>query len=214
MRSRMQKGRFIVFEGIDGAGKTTQVELLAKNLVKLGRKVSVGAEPTPLESGRAIRRALSGEEKKTECQMAAMFVLDRIAHNTDAEIGIEALTSKGIDVISDRYYYSSLAYQGTATDYAWVKAMNVGSPEIRRPDLCIYLDLLPEQSLERISRGRETVEIYENLEKLTLTRKAFMSVIEDLRADGESIYVVDADRTPEQISREIFEIVKKHLQSE
>lgn len=210
----MQKGRFIVFEGIDGAGKTTQVELLAKNLVKLGRKVSVGAEPTPLESGRAIRRALSGEEKKTECQMAAMFVLDRIAHNTDAEIGIEALTSKGIDVISDRYYYSSLAYQGTATDYAWVKAMNVGSPEIRRPDLCIYLDLLPEQSLERISRGRETVEIYENLEKLTLTRKAFMSVIEDLRADGESIYVVDADRTPEQISREIFEIVKKHLQSE
>lgn len=214
MRSRMQKGRFIVFEGIDGAGKTTQVELLAKNLVKLGRKVSVGAEPTPLESGRAIRRALSGEEKKTECQMAAMFVLDRIAHNTDAEIGIEALTSKGIDVISDRYYYSSLAYQGAATDYAWVKAMNVGSPEIRRPDLCIYLDLLPEQSLERISRGRDTVEIYENLEKLTLTRKAFMSVIEDLRADGESIYVVDADRTPEQISREIFEIVKKHLQSE
>ncbi|MBP3315496.1 MAG: dTMP kinase [Clostridia bacterium] len=207
----MSKGKFIVFEGIDGAGKTTHVELLANNLRALGREVSLSAEPTSLESGKAIRRALSGAEKKTECQMAAMFVLDRIAHNTDSEIGIETLTERGTDVISDRYYYSSLAYQGAATDYGWVKAMNVGSPEIRRPDLCIYLDLLPEQSLERISRGRESVEIYENLEKLTLTRNTFLSVIEDLRADGESIYIVDANRTPEQISDDIFNIVKKHL---
>ncbi len=207
----MRKGKFIVFEGIDGAGKTTQVEMLAKNLRALGRSVSLSAEPTPLESGKAIRRALSGAERKTECQMAAMFVLDRIAHNTDAEIGIEPLTEKGIDVISDRYYYSSLAYQGAATDYAWVKAMNVGSPEIRRPDLCIYLDLLPEQSLERISKNRESVEIYENLEKLTLTRNTFLSVIDDLKGDGESIYIVDANRTPEEISVDIFNIVKKHL---
>ena len=207
----MSKGRFIVFEGIDGAGKTTQVELLAKNLRALGREVSLSAEPTSLESGKAIRRALSGAERKTECQMAAMFVLDRIAHNTDAEIGIGALTEKGIDVISDRYYYSSLAYQGAATDYGWVKAMNIGSPEIRRPDLCIYLDLLPEQSLERISRNRESVEIYENLEKLTVTRNTFLSVIDDLKGDGESIYIVDANRSPEDIAAEIFDIVKRHI---
>ena len=207
----MTKGKFIVFEGIDGAGKTTQVELLAKNLRECGREVSLSAEPTSLESGKAIRRALSGAEKKTECQMAAMFVLDRIAHNIDAEIGIETLTGKGIDVISDRYYYSSLAYQGAATDYQWVKAMNVGSPEIRRPDLCIYLDLLPEQSLQRISKGREKVEIYENLEKLTSVRNTFLAVIDDLRADGESIYVVDANRAPEEIAEEIFAIVKKHI---
>ena len=206
-----QNGKFIVFEGIDGAGKTTQVELLAKNLRERGREVSLSAEPTTLESGKAIRRALSGAEKKTECQMAAMFVLDRIAHNIDAEIGIETLTEKGIDVISDRYYYSSLAYQGAATDYKWVKAMNVGSPEIRRPDLCIYLDLLPEQSLERISKGRERVEIYENLEKLTSVRNTFLAVIDDLRADGESIYVVDANRAPDEIAEEIFAIVKKHI---
>ena len=100
----MAKGKFIVFEGIDGAGKTTQVELLAKNLRECGREVSLSAEPTSLESGKAIRRALSGAEKKTECQMAAMFVLDRIAHHIDAAIGIHTLTGKGIDVISDRYY--------------------------------------------------------------------------------------------------------------
>ena len=205
------KGIFIVFEGIDGAGKTTQVELLAQNLASLGREVSLSAEPTTLPSGKAIRRALSGEEKKSECEMAAMFVLDRIAHNINSETGIRALTERGIDVISDRYYYSSLAYQGSATDYEWVKSMNRNSPEIRRPDLCIYLDLLPEQSLERISRGRESVEIYENLETLTAVREKFLSVVEDLRRDGESIYVVNAARAAEDIAKEIFEIVKKHI---
>ena len=205
------KGIFIVFEGIDGAGKTTQVDLLAQNLASLGREVSLSAEPTTLATGKAIRRALSGEEKKSECEMAAMFVLDRIAHNINSETGIRALTERGIDVISDRYYYSSLAYQGSATDYEWVKSMNRNSPEIRRPDLCIYLDLLPEQSLERISRGRESVEIYENLETLTAVREKFLSVVEDLRRDGESIYVVNAARTAEDIASEIFEIVKKHI---
>ncbi|MBQ5633891.1 MAG: dTMP kinase [Clostridia bacterium] len=205
------KGIFIVFEGIDGAGKTTQVNLLAQNLASLGREVSLSAEPTTLATGKAIRRALSGEEKKSECEMAAMFVLDRIAHNINSETGIRALTERGIDVISDRYYYSSLAYQGTATDYEWVKAMNINSPEIRRPDLCIYLDLLPEESLERISRGRESLEIYENLEKLTAVRAKFLSVVEDLRRDGESIYVVNAARAAEDIAKEIFEIVKKHI---
>ena len=205
------KGIFIVFEGIDGAGKTTQVNLLAQNLASLGREVSLSAEPTTLPTGKAIRRALSGEEKKSECEMAAMFVLDRIAHNINSETGIRALTERGIDVISDRYYYSSLAYQGTATDYEWVKGMNINSPEIRRPDLCIYLDLLPEQSLERISRGRESLEIYENLEKLTAVRAKFLSVVEDLRRDGESIYVVNAARAAEDIAKEIFEIVKKHI---
>ena len=205
------KGIFIVFEGIDGAGKTTQVDLLAQNLASLGREVSLSAEPITLATGKAIRRALSGEEKKSECEMAAMFVLDRIAHNINSEIGIRALTERGIDVISDRYYYSSLAYQGTATDYEWVKAMNINSPEIRRPDLCIYLDLLPEESLERISRGRESFEIYENLEKLTAVRAKFLSVVEDLRRDGESIYVVNAARAAEDIAKEIFEIVKKHI---
>jgi dTMP kinase len=205
------KGIFIVFEGIDGAGKTTQVNLLAQNLASLGREVSLSAEPTTLATGKAIRRALSGEEKKSECEMAAMFVLDRIAHNINSETGIRALTERGIDVISDRYYYSSLAYQGTATDYEWVKTMNIKSPEIRRPDLCIYLDLLPEESLERISRGRESFEIYENLEKLTAVRAKFLSVVEDLRRDGESIYVVNAARAAEDIAKEIFEIVKKHI---
>lgn len=204
----MKKGKFIVFEGIDGAGKSTQVELLRKKLTELGREVALTAEPTSLESGKAIRRALSGEVRRSECEMAAMFVLDRIAHN-NTEGGIRELCESGMDVISDRYYYSTLAYQGQTTDYSWVKAMNTRCPDIKRPDLCVYLDLLPEQSLARIQKRGEAVEIYENREKLTSVRNAFLSVIDDLSADGERITVVDASRTPEEISEEIFTAVKE-----
>lgn len=200
----MTKGKFIVFEGIDGAGKTTQIELLAEKLSALGESVHITAEPTTNESGKALRRALSGEEKKTECEMAAMFVLDRIGHNAQ----INELTEAGTTVISDRYYYSNLAYQGMSTDYAWVRKMNIDCPEIRRPDVCIYLDLTPEESLSRISKGRESIEIYENLEKLTEVRNAFHTAIDDLRGDGEKIFIVSANRSIEEISEEIFEIVR------
>ena len=200
----MKKGKFIVFEGIDGAGKTTQIELLAERLRELGDSVHVTAEPTTNESGKALRRALSGKEKKTECEMAAMFVLDRIGHNAQ----INELTDEGTTVISDRYYYSNLAYQGMSTNYAWVRTMNIDCPEIRRPDVCIYLDLTPEESLSRISKGRESVEIYENLEKLTEVRNAFHTAIDDLKRDGEKIFIVSANRSVEEISDEIFDIIR------
>ena len=149
--------KFIVFEGIDGAGKTTQVELLAKRLEAAGKKAHLTAEPTALPSGKELRRVLGGEIKKSACETAVLFALDRIAHNIDAEEGIGALLDAGYDVICDRYYYSSLAYQGSSTDYEWVKTLNLRCPEIRKPDLCIFLDLTPEQSLERITRGRSSV---------------------------------------------------------
>ena len=199
----MKKGKFIVFEGIDGAGKTTQIQLLAKRLRESGVDVDVSAEPTTNESGKALRRALSGQDKKRYCEMAAMFVLDRIGHNYE----IRELVDAGKTVISDRYYYSSLAYQGKATDYNWVRTMNIDCPDIRRPDVCIYLDLTPEESLKRISNGRESVEIYENLEKLTEVRASFYYTIEYLRKDGEQIFIVDASRSIEEISDEIFNIV-------
>ena len=211
----MKNGAFIVFEGIDGAGKSTQVDLLAKRLGTLGCDVRLTAEPTALESGKALRRALSGAEKKSECEMAAMFTLDRIAHNIAPNDGIKALADSGAVVICDRYYYSTLAYQGQTTDYGWTKKMNVGCPEIKRPDLCIYLDLLPEESLARIkarnAEKNEALEIYETLERLTGVRNAFLSVIEDLRAEGEKIFIVDASGSIESISDEIFKIIEKNI---
>ena len=200
------KGKFIVFEGIDGSGKTTQINKLCEYLESKGRKVYVTSEPTISLTGGMLRDALSGVSKRTSCEMAAMFVLDRIAHNTDSENGICAITDKGFDLISDRYYYSTLAYQGQTTSYAWVKAMNTLCPEIKRPDLCIYLDLLPEQSLARIKGRGEAVEIYENEETLTRVRNAFFSVFDDLKCT-DRIAIVDAYRPSEEIAEEIFALV-------
>ena len=199
------RGKFIVFEGIDGAGKTTQAKLLAEKIKYVGREATLTAEPTTLESGKALRRVLSGEEKKSVCEIATMFTLDRIAHNVHPTEGIEALLESGVDVICDRYYYSSLAYQGSSTSYEWVKSLNLDCPEIRRPDICIFLDLTPEQSLERISKGRDKLEIFENLETLTRVRESFFSVFSDL---SDNVAVLDAYRTPEEIAEDIFTIYK------
>ena len=206
LHTENKKGRFIVLEGIDGAGKTTQAALLQAHLEAKGRKVFRTAEPTPFPSGLALREALGGKVKKSECEMATMFVLDRIAHNIHPTEGLRAKLDAGIDVLCDRYYYSTLAYQGQSTDYAWVKAMNLACPEIRKPDLCIYLDLTPEQSLSRIRAGRDSVEIYENEETLRRVRNAFLSVLDDLSAT-DRIAKVDAYRTPEEIARELATLV-------
>ena len=201
-----KRGRFIVLEGIDGAGKTTQAELLEAYLKVQGRKVWRTAEPTPFPTGIALREALGGKVKKTECEMAVMFVLDRIAHNVHPTEGINAILDSGQDIICDRYYYSTLAYQGHSTDYRWTKEMNLNCPDIRKPDICIYLDLTPEQSLDRISRGRESVEIYENLETLGKVRSAFMKVFEDL-SESDNIALVDAFRPAHEIAADIERLV-------
>lgn len=207
MNETIQKrGRLIVLEGIDGAGKTTQAEFLAAHLSTCGREIVRTAEPTSFASGVALREALGGKVKKSECEMAVMFVLDRIAHNIHPTEGIEAYLARGVDVICDRYYYSTLAYQGHSTDYAWVRSMNLDCPEIRRPDICIYLDLTPEQSLERIRKGRDSVEIYENRETLERVRRSFFAVFEDI-GTRDRIAIVDAYRSAEEIAEEIALLV-------
>ena len=89
--SEQQRGRFIVFEGIDGAGKTTQISLLEQKLRSEGRRVMVTAEPTVSVTGGLLRDALGGISKRTAGEMAAMFVLDRIFHNVNPVTGIEKM---------------------------------------------------------------------------------------------------------------------------
>ena len=109
-------GKFIVFEGIDGSGKSTQIKLLAEKLRERGEKVYVTAEPTESVSGGLLRDALCGVANRTACEMAALFTLDRIFHNVNPANGIEKMLRDGFYVICDRYYYSTLAYQGNETD--------------------------------------------------------------------------------------------------
>ncbi len=200
--------KFIVFEGIDGAGKTTQIKLLQDKLSKRGIECYVTAEPTDMPSGKQIREALSGRLKVTTAEMADMFSRDRVIHNKDAEKGIDAHLNRGITVISDRYYYSSLAYQGSELGFDTVAALNLDHPQIRTPDICIFLDLSPEKSLERIGKRADTpTEIYENYDYLEKTRRMFFDVFDRLRVRGEHIEVIDASGSADEISEQILSCV-------
>jgi dTMP kinase len=202
-------GKFIVFEGLDGSGKSTQIRLLEQRLTAEGRRVHCTAEPTPSALGGLIRDSLSGNYPRRVEELAALFLADRIAHNVDPVRGFGRLLDAGEDVISDRYYHSSFAYQGSETDLDWVMDMHLRCPAIRRPDLTIFLDMEPAAAVERICRGRDNLEIYENERKLAETREKYYRVIELLRARGESIRIVDAARDAETVAEEIYAIVRE-----
>jgi len=199
----MRKPLFIVFEGIDGCGKSTQLCMLRQKLTAMGRAVFTTAEPTESKTGKMLREALSGRDARTATEMAALFTLDRIHHNV-GEGGIAAALATGQDVISDRYYYSSLAYQGSLTDYEWVRRMNCDCPDIRKPDLCIFLDMEPKAALARVGARGEVTEIYEKEETLTLFRETFHRVFASL---DDRVAVIDADGTPDEVAARVFAAV-------
>lgn len=196
----MPNGKFIVFEGIDGCGKTTQLARLGNALRARGRQVCLTAEPTDSPTGKLLRAALSGKEPRSPSEMAALFTLDRIGHNL-APGGIGEALASGKDVLCDRYYYSSLAYQGSLCDYEWVKRMNLDCPDIRRPDLCVFLDLSPAESLARISARGNTAEIYEKEASLRLFRNTFLRVFQTL---PDRTAIIDAAGSPEEVAARVL----------
>jgi dTMP kinase len=195
--------KFIVIEGLDGAGKSTQINLLAERLRAAGRSVAVTAEPTESALGGLIRDALAGFTPRTGSEMAALFMADRVSHNVNPVWGIEKLLREGSDVICDRYYYSSFAYQGQYTDEDWVYAMNLHCPDIRKPDLCLFLDLDFEEARARMDGARAHREIYENEDDMRLTRERYAEVFRRLEGRDDIRYI-NAARPADEVAGEIY----------
>ena len=195
--------RFIVFEGIDGAGKTTQLDRLEKALTEAGTPVFRTAEPTSSDTGKLLRRALSGELKKSPAELALLFTLDRVEHNKE----IETALNEGKTVLCDRYYYSTIAYQGPSAGFDWVKHMNLDCPSIRTPDLCIFLDLSPDESIKRISARGEAAEIYETKAQLTNIRDHFLNTLKTL----PNVRIINASGSPAEVHEAILGAVKAGL---
>ncbi len=200
-----KKGKFIVFEGLDGSGKGTQIKLLIEEMQKQGRTVFQTAEPTVSSVGGIIRDTLGGFQQRDAYELSALFLADRIAHNINPKRGIRQFLEKGIDVVCDRYYYSSFAYQGIEADLKWVMKLNLECQEIIKPDLCIFLDVDTECCDERIKKSRLNREIYENKETQEKIRKRFFDVFEILK-DSENIRIINAAYSVEDVSAEIIEI--------
>lgn len=202
-----RRGFFIVLEGLDGSGKSTQARLLAEHLRAGGREVWLTAEPTGSRLGGLIREALGGRVSCSPEELAALFLADRVRHNADPEDGIQARLARGADVVCDRYYYSSFAYQGMETDPDWVLRMNLDCPAVRRPDLCIFYDLDPETCLGHLRGSRERLEIFEtDAALIEKTRKQFERVFSMLEGQ-ENIVRVDAGRSIEEVAAETREVV-------
>ena len=202
-----KRGLFIVIEGVDGSGKTTQANLLASYLRSMGRNVHHTAEPTATGLGGMVRDGLAGEYKRTREELAAMFAADRVAHNVSKKNGIIKHMEEGTDVVCDRYYYSSLAYQGVDGAMDWVAAMNLDCPFITKPDICIFLDMDPEKCHEHIRAGRTHFEIYEeNAAMIHETRRRY-GIVFDMLKDRDNIVIIDSVGTPE----EVFEKIKTEI---
>ena len=200
-------GSFIVLEGIDGSGKSTQAEILAARLKKQGAHAYLTREPSDGVIGKLLRRALSGELQMSEQVMAALFAADRLEHLTNAETGVLRYLKNDTQVICDRYYLSTYAYQSVAVDLDWTIELNKQATLMAKPDVHIFLDIAVDTALARIARNREHMDIYETKERLEETRTRYLEVIEKLK-DTENIVIINAEQSPEEIARDIWESVK------
>ena len=203
----MKNHLFIAFEGIDGSGKSTQASILAERLKSEGHAVYLTNEPSHGNIGRMIRTILKGEETLDERAIAALFVADRLDHILNKNNGMLKQLETEI-VICDRYYFSSYAYHGTHIDMDWVIDANAMSAGILRPDITLFIDVSPEESMKRITGNRDTVELYETLENLTAVRSKYFEAFEKLKGD-ENVMIIDGNREKGEVSEAIWGAVKK-----
>jgi dTMP kinase len=188
----------IAIEGIDGSGKTTIARFLEEELKKRGYNVVRFKEPTDSEYGRKIKQILK-ERIVSPKEELELFLKDR---EVDVRDNILPALKEGKIVIMDRYYYSTIAYQGAlGLDVEEIKKLNEKFP---KPDLVIILDVSPETALKRIKAKRKP-DRFEDLNYLRRVRDIFLSL-------RDNVVVINAERELEDVKREVLKIVLKHLE--
>jgi dTMP kinase len=199
-------GRLIVIEGLDGAGTTTQTKRIVEHLNRDGTRAHATREPSDGPVGRLIREMLAGGhaiegEKLSQGTFGLLFAADRLDH---LQREVEPALRAGITVISDRWYHSSLAYQGTGADRDWISLINARA---RRPDLTIFLRVRPEVAAERRAAARRQEELFEQLQMQIEVDAGYRATIEELAAQGERIETIDGEQTSDQVFAEILRLV-------
>lgn len=215
--NNQRKGCFIVFEGLDGSGKSTQVRGLGSKLQKRKYEVITTQEPTKKSViGSLITRILYKNTVVPDEVLALLFAADRADHTINTII---PALEKGMIVISDRYVYSSLAYQSRGMkkrlDIDWIRSINQAAIE---PDLVIFLDATPKDAMSRLQKGQKRVQdhnFFENLEVQTRIRDAYYDIFNfhqvDTGIQNTNIYRIDAKLPVKQIKEIIGERVSTLL---
>jgi len=193
-----KKGAFICIEGLDGCGKTTQAKLLAKKLGKSHNAVYT-AEPSRGKIGTYIRNSyLYGEKRLSSVIEALLFAADRIEH---IETEVLPTLKQGKLVISDRYVYSSLAYQGAAgLSLEWIEKVN---EHALQPDFAVFIDVDPKTVMSRL---RPKKSVMENLETQQKVRKIYLKFVEK-----GSLTRINGDKSKNEVAKEVYAVVMKFL---
>ena len=178
--------RFVVFEGLDGAGTSTQLEMLQAALRRRRTTCLATCEPTDGPIGRLIRAVLRGELEVSGCTLALLFAADRSEHLHRPD-GVLATLRAGGRVASDRYLFSSLVYQSTDCSADYVAAVNARFPLPRR---LIFIDTPPEECQRRVA-ARGTRELFDRLPLQRRLRKRYLAVIAQYAALGVEVATVD-----------------------
>jgi dTMP kinase len=202
-----KRGAFVALEGMDGSGKGTQIKKLKKRLEAEGYAVYRTAEPNDSPTGDLIHQIMIGRIRTTNDVIAALYAADRLDHIQNDTNGILKFLRQGINVLTDRYYFSSYAYQSVDVPMDWVIEANSLAAKLLRPDLTIFIDVDPHVTMERIEKNRLTRELFEETDRLMATRARYMEAFERMK-DVEKILIVDGNRSVDVIHEEIWEKTK------
>lgn len=194
----MKRGKFIVFEGIDGAGKSSICRALLDKFSSIDKEAVHTFEPTSNFIGSTIRKIITKDLVSDEKTIAALFLADRLDHIQNPAYGMLQMLERGINVICDRYYLSSYAYHVPHVSLDWVIDANSVCAELLRPDVIFYIDISVATSLERISSSRASVDLYESEERITLVRDNYLNAIEAVKGD-ENIVIIDGEQCFEDV---------------
>lgn len=208
----MKQGMFFAFEGIDGSGKSTQIRHLVEKLKAMGLRCHETREPTDGPIGSVVHQMMTGRIAADPRVISSLFAADRLDHLTNPVNGLCPVIEQGITVVTDRYYFSSYAYNGVEMDMDWVIQSNRLSAETLRPTLTIFLDIPVQTALERIAKNRVHTELYEKEERLMAVRQKYLEAFEKLK-DQERVAIIDADTDPETVAERVWEAVQTVLKN-
>jgi len=196
-----ENGLLIVIEGLDGAGLSTQAAALAEYLKGKNKRVMLTKEPTASPIGKLIKSALNRNPELSLFALQLLFAADRAEH---LEKEIEPALSANEIVISDRYILSSLAFGAVDNDVEFLKEIN---SRFRKPDLTVIIDTPPRVCLDRITRSRDNVELFEEERRLEKVRKQFLA----LKNYFDNTFIVAGNREKAKVSKDIKEVVERTL---
>lgn len=195
-----KKSFFIVIEGLDGSGKSTQAKLIKEYLEKLGRQCHVTKEPTDWsEPGKRARAIIQKEIKAPPEDLQGFMAQDRKEH---LQKEITPNLQKGIDVISDRYFFSTIAYGSLDCSPKWLKSLNSGFPI---PDITLFIDTNTKTCIKRMESRGKKLDLFETEEKLKKIRRAYLELAENYK----NFKIIDGNGTIQNV----FKLVKKELQT-